>query len=517
MHGVHPKNLTIAQKKAALQYLMFLKEKRSGKIKGRGCADGRKQRIYKTKEETSSPTISVEALFLSCLIDAIERRHVMVVDIPGAFMHADIDETIHVKLVGDIAELLLRVDPSYRKYVTYERGKMNLVEFLVNKHGFVMNPYDKCVVNKNINGKQCTIGWHVDDLKISHVENDVIEGVYDLLNENYGKESPLTVSRGKIHEYLGMTIDYSEDGKVKFTMSDYIEDLLEEMPEDLSKGVCSTPAANYLFQVKTNQAKLSTEDQELFHHLTAKLLYLSDSMNVIQWWVDASYGVHPDLRSHTGATMMMGKGSLYSKSMKQKINTRSSTEAELVGVNDAMSLILWTRNFLEAQGYTVTDNVVWQDNQSAMLLENNGTRSSSKRTRHLDIRYFFVTDNIKRGRMSVQYCPTDDMIADFFTKPLQGAKFQKFCKQVLNLSDEDLLLTAQECVGADESGSPELGTKSGTTDSNLLLEADCEDQIPVTLPVTPQVIDDVTSSPTSDTRLQGAKRSYVEVARSSLD
>eukprot|EP00980_Cylindrotheca_fusiformis_P025651 scaffold14334_cov100-Cylindrotheca_fusiformis.AAC.1 len=148
---------------------------------------------------------------------------------------------------------------------------------------------------------------------------------------------------------------------------------------------------------------------------------------------------------------MMGKGSVYSKSTRQKINTRSSTEAELVGVNDAMSLILWTRNFLEAQGYTVTDNVVWQDNQSAMLLENNGTRSSSKRTRHLEIRYFFVTDNIKRGRMTVQYCPTDDMIADFFTKPLQGAKFQKFCQQVLNLSDEDLLPTAQECVGADES------------------------------------------------------------------
>eukprot|EP00980_Cylindrotheca_fusiformis_P029055 scaffold22705_cov169-Cylindrotheca_fusiformis.AAC.1 len=235
MHGVDPKKLTIAQKKAALQYLMFLKEKRSGKIKGRGCADGRKQRIYKSKEETSSPTVSVEALFLTCLIDALERRHVMVVDIPGAFMHADIDELIHVKLVGDIAELLLRVDPSYRKFVTYEKGKkviyteldkalygtlqaallfwQNLVEFLVGQHGFVLNPYDRCVVNKQINGKQCTIAWHVDDLKISHVMNDAIEGVYQLLQDQYGKETPLTVSRGRKHEYLGMTIDYSEDGK----------------------------------------------------------------------------------------------------------------------------------------------------------------------------------------------------------------------------------------------------------------------------------------------------------------
>eukprot|EP00980_Cylindrotheca_fusiformis_P016285 scaffold4840_cov147-Cylindrotheca_fusiformis.AAC.1 len=395
--------------------------------------------------------------------------------------------------------------------------------------------------------------------------SDVIEGIYQLLNDEYGKETPLTVSRGKKHKYLGMTIDYSEDGKVKFTMADYIDDLLKEIPEDLSKGPSVNPAALHLFQVNESQTKLPAQVQELFHHLTAKLLYLckrtrgdlqtavsflttrvqapdvddykklgrclryirrtkhypltleADSMNVIQWWVDASYAVHPDMRSHTGATMMMGKGSVYSKSTQQKINTRSSTEAELVRVNDAMSLILWTRNFLKAQGYTVTDNVVWQDNQSAMLLEKNGTRSSSKRTRHLEIRYFFVTDNIKRGRMTVQYCPTDDMIADFFTKPLQGAKFQKFCQQVLNLSDEDLLLTAQECVGAAESGSPELGTKSVTAASSLLLEADREYQFPVTPPVTPQVIDDVTFSPTRNAGLQGAKRSYLEVASSSLD
>eukprot|EP00980_Cylindrotheca_fusiformis_P006402 scaffold1366_cov91-Cylindrotheca_fusiformis.AAC.8 len=74
-----------------------------------------------------------------------------------------------------------------------------------------------------------------------------------------------------------------------------------------------------------------------------------------------------------------------------------------------------------------------------------------------------------------------------------------------------------QAVGADESGSLELGTKSDTAASSLLLEADREDQIPVTPPVTPQVIDDVTSSPTRNTRLQGAKRSYVEVAGSSLD
>ena len=138
------------------------------------------------------------------------------------------------------------------------------------------------------------------------------------------------------------------------------------------------------------------------------------------------------MRSHTGATFTLGKRSVYSLSTKQKINTRSSTEAELVGMNDTMALILWTRHFLEGQGFTVTDNVVFQDNESAMLLENNGRLSSTKRTRHIEIRYFFVTDNIKHGRLQVMHCPTKLMVADFFTNPLQGAQFRLFRDQMCN-------------------------------------------------------------------------------------
>lgn len=106
----------------------------------------------------------------------------------------------------------------------------------------------------------------------------------------------------------------------------------------------------------------------------------------INWWVDASFAVHPDLRSHTGATMTLGRGCPVSISTKQKINMRSSTEAELVGVNNAMGLILWTRKFLgEGQGFQVTDNVVFQDNQSTIKLQNNRKRSSGPKTRHVDM------------------------------------------------------------------------------------------------------------------------------------
>jgi hypothetical protein len=512
--------LTREQKRRALNYLMYLKQKRCGRIKARGCADGRKQRLYKSKEETSSPTVTTEAVFLTSVIEAQERRKVMTVDIPGAFMHVDIDELIHVRLEGPMAELLTRVDPAkYQTYMSDENGRQvlyvelqkalygtlqaamlfweNLTAFLTGELGFTVNPYDSCVVNKVINGKQCTIIWHVDDLKLSHVDQSVLEGVVEKLNAKYGQEDPLVVHRGKIHEYLGMTIDYSEDGKVKFMMADYVQGILDEAPDDM-QGFAVTPAASNLFTVRENAGKLDDAQSDEYHRLTAKLLYLCkrarpdlqptvaflttrvtqpdnddwkkltrairylrDSQDLyltleaddgidIKWWIDASFAVHPDMRSHTGGTLSLGKGSVYSMSRKQRINTKSSTEAELVGVDDGMPLVVWTRNFITAQGYNIKDNVVYQDNQSTMLLAKNGRASSGRRTRHIDIRYFFVTDRVKRGELRIEYCPTGDMVADFFTKPLQGSLFRKLRGIILNIPNRSSgadASTSQECVG----------------------------------------------------------------------
>ena len=122
----------------------------------------------------------------------------------------------------------------------------------------------------------------------------------------------------------------------------------------------------------------------------------------------------------------MGRGFPITASKKQKLNTRSSTESEVVGVDDFMPGILWTRNFMKAQDYDVVENIIFQDNKSAILLEKNGKTSSGKRTKHISIRYFFVTDRINKGDVSVAWCPTDDMTGDFFTKPNQGALFRRF-------------------------------------------------------------------------------------------
>ena len=138
------------------------------------------------------------------------------------------------------------------------------------------------------------------------------------------------------------------------------------------------------------------------------------------------------MRSHTGITMSLGKGSIISSSLKQKLNTRSSTEAEVVGVYDALPLMLWTRYFLEEQGMEISESILFQDNMSAELLENNGKTSCSKRTRHMNIRYFFIKDHVGKT-INIKHCPTEEMLGDYYTKPLQGSQFIKLRNLILNI------------------------------------------------------------------------------------
>ena len=158
-----------------------------------------------------------------------------------------------------------------------------------------------------------------------------------------------------------------------------------------------------------------------------------DNLHTIKWYVDASFAVHPDFKSHTGAVMTMGEGAIQSGSKKQKLNTKSSCEAELVGADDVSTSILWTRLFLEAQGYQIRKNILYQDNKSTILLLENGKRSSGKRTRALNIRYFFLADQQAKGNLKVEFCPTGEMIGDFMTKPKQGKEFQRFKKAIMGI------------------------------------------------------------------------------------
>ena len=512
MEVVKPKkvdSLTEEQKRNALPCLMFISEKNDGSIKGRCVVDGSKQEM--DKDDVSAPTISTDALFITLVIDASEGRRVVTWDIPGAFLQAKANPGNYIKFTGEMVNILCQLNPRlYTPYVVTEKGRkvlyteahkavygmvdsaflfwLDLSGFL-EKQGFVMNPYDICCMNKIINGNQCTVVWHVDDIKGSHVEQEVLDELTKVLEERYAKKAPLKVHKGDVHEFLGMTIDLSRKGKVMISMIEYIIRMFKLLPEkmqrDIKKGK-TTPATDYLFTVNEEDPELLDEkDRVLVHSSTARLLFLgkrarpdiqtvvaflctrvkvadvddykklervmaylymtlymplilgTDESGNIQWYKDGAHAVHPDMRGHTGLVMTLGHGAVLSASWKQKINTMSSTETETVAISDGMPKNMWTLYFIEGQGWNVKDNLLNEDNTSTMKLAKNGKRSSGKMTRHIKIRYFFVTDKIKKGEVVLIHCPTEEMIADYFTHPLQGKMFRYFRDLIMGISMAD--------------------------------------------------------------------------------
>jgi hypothetical protein len=503
---IYVNKLTQQEKKRAMESLIFLVEKRDGRVKARACANGSTQRDYINKDDAASPTAAIESILLTAAIDAKEKRDVMTADIPNAFVQTDMvndsNEKIIMKIRGQLVDMLVALDPElYTPYISSESSeKIIYVELLKALYGtlqaallfykklkkdlegigFKINPYDPCVANRTIKNKQHTVTWHVDDLKSSHVDSTVNDEFFKWLEKMYGdsKLAPVKATRGKIHDYLAIKLDYSTANKLKVDMTDYVKGMVTEFPEELSKS--NYPWNQNLFQIDNKCKLLNKEKSEIFHTFVAKGLFVCkrarpdiqpaiaflstrvkapdeqdwcklvkmmnylnnskedvltlecDELCNITWHLDASFAVHNDKRSHTGATMSLGGGAIISISTKQKINTRSSTEAELVSIDDVIAKVLWTKLFLEAQGYNIEKNVLMRDNISSMKLETNGKMSSGKRTRHFDIKYFYITDLLERKELTIQYCPTDKMIADYMTKPLTGSKFHTFRKKVMN-------------------------------------------------------------------------------------
>ena len=114
-----------------------------------------------------------------------------------------------------------------------------------------------------------------------------------------------------------------------------------------------------------------------------------------------------------------------------KLMTKSSTEAELVAASDGGTQVIWSREFLLAQGENIEESTIYQDNMSTIALLEKG-KPSSNRTKHVNIRYFWINDRINNGDIKIKYKKTEDMVADILTKPLQGEKFRFFRDKLLN-------------------------------------------------------------------------------------
>ena len=325
------------------------------------------------------------------------------------------------------------------------------------------------------NGSQITVCVYVDDLFCTSVDASNCEWVADSLIKEY-KE--ITVNKGENHSYLGQSFDFSVKGEVFVSMDGYTRDLL-----DLYEvvGDRATPATVDLYVVTEGLTVVDDDQMSEFKSRVMKIMFLAQrarpdiltavnflstrmlkctaedlakldrvlmylhatpglgltlrASNAIELmaYVDASFAVHHDMKSHTGIVLSLGGGTVFSSSKKQSLVTKSSTESELVAVSDAIPQIVWTREFMMYQGYECKPATLYQDNQSTIALVAKG-KSTSPRTRHIAIRYYFVKDRIDNGEIVVEYMPTDLMRADILTKPLQGELFRGMRKALLGLT-----------------------------------------------------------------------------------
>ena len=402
---------------------------------------------------------------------------------------------IHMSLNKIEAAFLVKKRPEYSKFlrrdgtmvVRLEKALYGLLESArlwyedmkstLESLGFISNTQDICIFNKMVGDQQISVALYVDDLLITSCSDVAINELLKALTEKY---DGLTVRQGPILSYLGMTWDFNDPGQVSVTMSGYVEDLLKQYP---TSGTVLTPAAAQLFDTSDTAKKLTSDESKVFHSKVMKLFYLAkrvrpdillpiqflstrvaapdeqdsrkvdrvlkylngtkelglklqidtDIENSLTGYIDASYGVHRDAKSHTGTVIALGKGAVYVKSGKQKIVSKSSHEAELVALSDGAGQVLWSREFLIAQGYNMQPATIKQDNKSTIQTAEKG-RPCSERSRHINIRHFWVKEKIDNEELALEYLPTEEMIADIMTKPLQGEAFIAQRDRMLNWS-----------------------------------------------------------------------------------
>jgi hypothetical protein len=274
-----------------------------------------------------------------------------------------------------------------------------------------VNPYDICVANRTAKGMQHTVTWHVDDVKPSHVNSEVNDDFEAWCEQKYGNDEigHVKVVRGKTHNYLAMILDYNTPGAMTVDMMYYIDGMIEDFPYPI-KSIKTAPWTDKLMKVDVTSKHLDVEKKAIFHTFTMKAMFLckrgrpdvspgvgfftgrvkesreqdwmkllkvlgflkgtrddvltleADDFQTLTWYVDATFAVHVDMRSQTGAIFTLGKGAIISDALKQKINSRSSTEAELIGVDDKVSKVLWSKRFIEYQEFHVRMNIICQDN-----------------------------------------------------------------------------------------------------------------------------------------------------------
>ena len=487
--AVDVSKMTEQERKETLPTLAFTLDKMLhgvyDKTKTRLCVNGSKQ-SDDSLGQIYSPTTESTTIFVLLTLLAMMKGTAVVYDIGGAFLHAAIppeEPKRHVRLAKDLAEQWCQVVPEARKLLCkdgslvlelhkYAYGLKEaprkfyemIVKGLTKRAEFKVTVSDRCLLVKRKGEDAVLVSLHVDDelgIIIGDKHNDELLAA---LQEIF----PGEVTSRPANSYLGMMFEHDKEGReVRVSQKAYWEQALEKYgltglrvatspaPDDLFEDSPKTEpvcAKTYQSMVMTAQygaaftrpdlrlavAWLATKSQAPTEGDMEKLLrvfaYVKGSLDLklvlkpkdlkLTMYADASFAVHKDMKSHSGIVIMLGGAPIFVKSTKIKSVKISSTGAETAALCEGCTYLLWIQGLLTELGYPPEEPmVVYQDNHSAIAQTED--ECTFRRSKQDLIQMAFVRELVAEGVIKVVYCPTEEMVADLLTKPLQGALFRK--------------------------------------------------------------------------------------------
>jgi hypothetical protein len=486
------------------------------KMKGRLVASGNEvdRSVFTSQAETAAPTLKFEGLMVLLSAASYHNAIMGTIDYPGAFLNATLEREQYMFLGKDSSSALCSVKPEsvsfLRKdgtmmvkvkralYGLPESGKRwydCLSSFLVES-GYCQSKTDNCIYYKVSGHEKIMFGLHVDDKFYVSTSQALVDEFVDCLQARFGN---ITHNSGDVLSFLGLRIRKDPTtAEIEIDQPLYIADLTQDIPllnlptspttreildrENLGSSVdkkdflsrvmklmylATKTRPDILFAVSTLASRSSDPRESDLRHLNRVYLYLRGTTDFkvrlkckdmnLSASVDASFGIHRDNKSHSGMSLFVAGCPIFSRSTKQKTVATSSMHAEVLALYDSVPYIIWLRDLLGELGYRQDrPTVVEQDNKSALTVYGQGW-SKSDRTRHISIKYSFITEQIGEGVIQPVYVPTEQMRADALTKPVTGNKFvDSFrsvdrCRAMLalrfcDLYDDGVFVGPEDCL-----------------------------------------------------------------------
>jgi hypothetical protein len=339
--------------------------------------------------------------------------------------------------------------------------------------GFKQSEKEPCIWFQHTSAYLILIGVYVDDLIITGSDNEQLKRISNELGKRFRMKH-----LGDLNQFLGIRFKRTPNG-ITLDQTNYIDQIVKQfgmkdaakistpmetayhkMPTDELDDVyptreaigCLTYIANatrpdIAFAVNNLARNVSKPTKRLWNAIKRIIRYLKTTRDIcltfrrsdltLEAWADSDFaGDITDRKSTSGWLYKIGGNAISWKSQKQKLVAMSTTEAEYVSASEATKEALWLQDLLQelklAKGKVTVLN---QDNQSAIFLEKN--HSVKQRSKHIDIKYHFIRELVHQGKITIRYCPTQEMTADIFTKPLSKQLFTKHRDTMMNLTDHN--------------------------------------------------------------------------------